>query len=336
MTPLCSAPFTSYSHKPEGFRPCCSRHAKPVQSDVATWWNGEYLREFRKNMFRYDTLPPECKACIDEDGAGGEKYSHRFDMSRYNAETGEVSCSPSQVYLFTGSKCNLACEMCDSTFSDQHAKRFPERVIPVTGDLIDPLTIAGRFEPAQWVVYGGEPMLFDRLYDLVLTLLQKGGMISFLTNGMYNIATEPVFQDLIFKFPKRFSVTFSLDGDEKLNESIRHGASTKRILQNTKACLEAGVFTDIHFTHSTLNTHGFVDFCRMLLDSGLYEYPFTFNTCAVEFPRHFSPHMLQQEEKAKVIDDILSFTEEMALPEDMMIACQNVISALQHKVGDIL
>lgn len=336
MTPLCSAPFTSFSHKPEGFRPCCSRHATPHQTELSDWWNGEYLRDFRQRMFQYDTLPLECKNCIDEDGAGGEKYSHSFDMKRYNPSTGEVMASPTQVYLFTGNKCNLACEMCDSTFSTQHAKRFPERVIPVNGELIDPSRIAEQFTPLQWVVYGGEPMLYDGLYDLTLSLLQQGGIISFLTNGMYNIATMPVFQQLIFKHPSRFSVTFSVDGNEKLNESIRHGASTKRILENVKACLEAGVPTDIHFTQSTLNSHGFVDFCKMLLASDLYQHRFTFNTCAVEFPRHFSPHTLQSEEKAKIIAEIFAFTESQKLPSDMVIGCQNAISALQYKVGDIL
>lgn len=338
IKPLCNAPFTSYSHKPEGYRPCCSRHAEPIQAESESddWWNGEYMRTFRKKMFMYRTLPDECKACIDEQGSGGEKYSHQLDLTQFDFGTGAMNKDPSQVYLFTGNRCNLACEMCDSTFSDSHAKKFPERVLPVSGDFIDPRVIAKQYDPEQWVVYGGEPMLYDEIYDLVLLLLQKNGKISFLTNGMYNIKTSSVFE-LIMKYPHRFTMTFSIDGDMKLNEEIRHGASTKRILSNVKMCLESGVYTDIHFTHSTLNSHGFVDFCNMLIDYGLYDYrDFTINTCAVEYPSHFSPKTHNSETKRSICAEVTKFAESN-IPTDMKKAADDIIASLQqNKVGDIL
>ncbi|WP_194163224.1 radical SAM protein [Salinivibrio sp. VYel1] len=294
------------------------------------------MRQLRKNMFAYETLPQECKDCIDENGAGGEQYSHPFNLKDYNEATGVMRAQPSQVYLFTGNRCNLACETCDSTFSDKHAEVFPERVIPVEGELLDPMAIARKFSPKQWVVYGGEPFIYENIYELTLMLLQKPGIVSFLTNGMYNVKTHPVFQDMILPNHKKFSVCFSVDGDAALNEKIRIGASTKRILANAKICAEKGVTTDIHYTHSSLNSHGFVDFCKMLLDEGMYDYPFSINTCPVEFPEAFSPKGLPNEEKRRVIEQVSDFMKEN-IPEDMLIASRNIIASLQYRqVGDIL
>jgi hypothetical protein len=228
--PFCFAPFSSFSHKPEGYRPCCSRHAKPVPLTTEDWWNSEYLRKFRMAQFSLDTLPEECKLCLAKGDNGGHKYSHEVMSKNYNRNTGEMSVPPSQVYVFTGTKCDLACQMCDSSFSDTHARVFPDRIIPIVDVSVDkPLHIVNRYPGVQLVVYGGEPFLAKETYDIVKLGLLKGDLISFLSNGNRSYRNNRIFQELILPNPDRFSVCISIDGYPSLNEKIRVNARQARL-----------------------------------------------------------------------------------------------------------
>lgn len=328
MIPLCTAPFVSYSNKPEGYRPCCSRHATPTIIEDYNWWNGEYMCDLRKRMFRFEDLLPECKACLQSYGAGNEKYSPKFHQDTYNHETGEMLVPPEQVYVFTGDRCNLACITCDSTFSDTHAKRFPDRILDVKTIHTEPMRDIHLFNPRQFVVYGGEPFLWEDIYPAMEAMIQKDSMISFLTNGMYPLKKLPVWE-LIKMARHKVTMTFSVDGDRETNEKIRLGASTKQILRNTKLCLEHDILTDIHFTISNMNAHNFLDFVQMLMDEGLFEYPqFSINACRVEFPPEYSPATLPQEEKLALFHTLKRYIENRDLPQSVRVTANAVANSL--------
>lgn len=307
--PLCRAPFTAFSHKPEGYRPCCSRHTPAVAYTDGDWWNSPYLKEFRKTMFSYETLTDACKRCMSHLTVEDPGYSQPFDMKDYNPVTGEVLTQPSQVYVFTGTKCDLGCEICDSTFSDTHAKMYPDRILEVKVVTEDsPLHIIGRYNPKQFVLYGGEPFVSRDLYDIVSLALTKKGTISFLSNGNRDLSKHPVFNELIVPNKDRFSITFSIDGTPEVNERTRKNVRTTQILANIRLCLELGVYCDVHFTSSKLNVGNYVDFIEWLFAEKLFSGDvFTMNAGTVDFPQEYQPEQLPLEERQAIaarLDDL--------------------------------
>ena len=338
--PFCFAPFSSFSHKPEGYRPCCSRHAKPVPLTTEDWWNSEYLRKFRMAQFSLDTLPEECKLCLAKGDNGGHKYSHEVMSKNYNRNTGEMSVPPSQVYVFTGTKCDLACQMCDSSFSDTHARVFPDRIIPIVDVSVDkPLHIVNRYPGVQLVIYGGEPFLAKDTYDIVKLGLLKGDMISFLSNGSRSYRTNRIFQELILPNPGRFTICISIDGYPSLNESIRINANTDVMVDNVKYCQENDVFCDVHFTASKLNATEFPEFVQWLVATGLYDYPyFTINSASVDFPEDFKVNQLPEDVKIKALVKLRDFRENLSSvfpfsekqQADIVKCCDGIIASLEE------
>lgn len=338
--PFCFAPFTAFSHKPEGYRPCCSRHAKPVTMAIGDWWNSDYMRNFRKAQFSMATLPEECKLCLAKGDNGGHKYSHATLPTNYNHTTGEMKVPPTQVYIFTGTKCDMACQMCDSTFSDTHARVFPERIIPIVDVSVDkPLHIVNRYPGVQLVVYGGEPFLAKETYDIVKLGLLKGDLISFLSNGNRSYRNNRIFQELILPNPDRFSICISIDGYPALNESIRINAHTDVIIDNVKYCLDNNVFCDVHFTASKLNATEFPEFITWLLSTGVYNYPlFSVNSASVDFPEEFKVSQLSSEEKIKGVAKLKAFKESFISLFDftdkqvaeIVKCCDGIIASLEE------
>lgn len=339
--PFCFAPFSSFNHKPEGYRPCCSRHAKPVPLNTDDWWNSEYLRKFRMAQFSLDTLPEECKLCLAKGDNGGHKYAPEVMSKNYNATNGEMRSQPRQVYIFTGTKCDLACQMCDSTFSDTHARVFPERIIPIVDVTYDkPLHIVNRYPGTQLVIYGGEPFIAKETYDIVKLGLIKGDMISFLSNGNRSFRTNRIFQELILPNPGRCTICISLDGYPALNEKIRINANTAAIVDNIKYCQENKVFCDVHFTASKLNAPEFPEFVEWLVKEGLYDYPyFSINTASVDYPKEFKVNQLPEEEKIKAIEKLGAFKESFTglfsftdkQKEEIVKCCDGIIASLEER-----
>jgi MoaA/NifB/PqqE/SkfB family radical SAM enzyme len=291
-------------------------------------------------QFSLDTLPEECKLCLAKGDNGGHKYSHEVMSKNYNRNTGEMSVPPSQVYVFTGTKCDLACQMCDSSFSDTHARVFPDRIIPIVDVSVDkPLHIVNRYPGVQLVVYGGEPFLAKETYDIVKLGLLKGDLISFLSNGNRSYRNNRIFQELILPNPDRFSVCISIDGYPSLNEKIRVNARTDVIVDNVKYCQENNIFCDVHFTASKLNAPEFPEFVKWLITEGLYDYKyFTINSASVDFPEDFKVNQLPEEEKIKALVKIREFRENLSSvfpfnekqQADIVKCCDGIITSLEE------
>lgn len=271
------------------------------------------MRELRKKMFSYETLDDPCKRCIDHLSVVDPGYSQPTDMANYNRETGEMNVQPTQVYVFTGNKCDLACQMCDSTFSDTHAKMYPDRIIDVQVITEDsPLHIVGRYDPQQYVLYGGEPFLSRDMYNIVRLVLTKYAGISILSNGNRPLEKNKVFTELIIPNRKRFGITFSIDGTPELNEKIRVGVNTRTILDNIRYCKEVGVFCDTHFTASKLNVHNYPEYIEWLFSEGLFRNPnFSSNLACVDYPDDHRSEVLPLEEKLAIRDKVLAFGEQV-------------------------
>lgn len=338
MIPVCSAPFYTFSVKPEGFRPCCSRHAKPVvMDDPASWWNSEYLRNFRKRMLDGD-LPDECRKCIASGDSGGQKYSPKMDVVKevgYVPATGHVRKNPGQILYFTGNKCNLACRMCDSTFSDTHGKSFPELRIPIKVEnegfnswrsTLDGVIAA---QPREICLYGGEPFMARDIYEIVETLLRETNtVLAFLSNGSFDLERHKLYP-LLVQNPSRFAITYSIDGTPELNEKIRVLCKTDLIAKNIKTCQDIGVYCESHFTLSNMNIHELPEYIEYIETNFGKKFPF--NIASVEFPSHFAPQVREDVDEVRM--KLVTYFWQKMMKGEMRLDVYKALTSAIHKLS---
>lgn len=296
-TPLCSSPFLTLAERPEGVSACCCRLVPAFDNHLTgeEWWNGEYLRELRKKMFSYHTLPDYCKECM----AGGlinSEAGYPTEFTRnfmYDINSGAMGMHPYSVLLYVGNKCNLACKTCNSNYSTGYAKLHGEnRKVEMNSD---PFMTVSKYRPKNWTVYGGEPFMYPRLYELVTKILDKGDdtVISFLTNGTIDLSRNRVYNEIVKKNPKKFTFGFSVDADPAWNMHVREGTTPEMmeiIKNNIRLTSNDGMFTNIHATMSTLNIgrlFHFIDWC--FREKFLHHPNVSFDINMVKIPRDMSP-----------------------------------------------
>ena len=293
--PLCSSPFLTAVEKPEGVSPCCSRLSPSfdIHKKGEDWWNGDYLREMRKKMFSYDTLPDFCKECMSAGLVNSEAgYSNDYLTELpYNFDTGDVVKHPFSVHLFLGNKCNLACKTCNANYSSGYAKKHG--TVADTGSYTDPFKLVELYSPSNWTLYGGEPFMYPRLYELLMRLMDTNGVVSILTNGTIDLSKNRCYNEIIKKFPKKFCIGFSVDAEPSFNKYIRQNTTDEMmqtIVNNIFLTANDKIYTNVHATISTINISQMYAFIDWGFRRRLWRHPnINFDVNVVKLPKEFSP-----------------------------------------------
>ena len=293
--PLCSSPFLTAVEKPEGVSPCCSRLSPSFDTHKVgeEWWNGEYLKEMRKKMFSYNTLPDFCKECMRAGLVNSEAgYSNEYvrDLA-YNETTGAVRSHPFSVHLFLGNKCNLACQTCNANYSSGYAKLHGTEA---EKDLFtDPFKLVELYNPSNWTLYGGEPFMYPKLYDLLMRLMDTNGVVSILTNGTIDLSRNRCYNEIIKKFPKKFCIGYSVDAEPNFNKYVRQNTTDEMmqtIVDNIFLTANDKIYTNIHATISTINISQMYAFVDWGFKQRLWKHPgINFDVNVVKLPKEFSP-----------------------------------------------
>lgn len=152
------------------------------------------------------------------------------------------SCFPEAITLFLTHRCNLRCKMCGQWGEGGVTKKQggeilkQELSLPDLKRLIDDLA---RFKPSI-TLFGGEPLLFAEVAELISYIKAKGMHCLMITNGslLENFAGDLVSAGLD-------ELNLSLDGGELLHDEIRGlpGLSERIIrgVEKVNACkLSAG------------------------------------------------------------------------------------------------
>ena len=293
--PLCSSPFLTAVEKPEGVSPCCSRLSPSFDTHKIgeEWWNGEYLKEMRKKMFSYHTLPDYCKECMKAGLINSEAgYSNDYlNGLSYDEETGTVLKHPLSVHLFLGNKCNLACKTCNANYSSGYAKKHGETAD--TESFTDPFKLVELYRPVNWTLYGGEPFMYPRLYELLMRLMDTKGTVAILTNGTIDLSRNRCYNEIIKKFPNKFCMGFSVDASPSFNKYIRENTTDEmmqNIVNNILLTASDGLYTNIHATISTVNISQMYSFIDWGFKQRLWKTRnVNFDVNVVKLPKEFSP-----------------------------------------------
>lgn len=131
-----------------------------------------------------------------------------------------------QIYLLLTERCNLNCKMCIR--GDKSNKELTLEELCTLNSIDD-------FSEHDIVITGGEPTLCKDFVPIVKFLQDKVKSISICTNGTTDFYINKEFAQ------SQIGIQVSVDGTEKIHDSIRGRNSYKRIMQTIAKLEEFGM-----------------------------------------------------------------------------------------------
>ncbi len=270
IKPFCILPFVQFSTTVNGdYQACCiakQQRDNIVDKPPMEFFNSDYMKQLRYDMLQ-DNISPlvreTCFKCITmEKSSGNSKrlqnvYTTRPDkLDTLKQETlksilkdKNVDLEPTDMDSFKikifGNLCNLKCVMCNPHTSSKIAAEMkrhgewsgnsivnPSKKMDMDkfyADLKKVLPTTNQIE-----IVGGEPLLYPETYKflnwIVENDLSKNLELRMVTNAM----TENFEVFSLFKYFKKITIMFSVDGVGKKDEYIRTGTIWEEKVRNMK------------------------------------------------------------------------------------------------------
>ena len=301
---FCILPWVHMHGYPDGRAyPCCdSDYDHPVgnfnQQSIAEVWNGEPMKEVRRNMLN-KTNCVQCKNCYEKEEAGihsmrnsfNKHFGHNIrEVLEGTHEDGTADVFKLRYYDIRFSNlCNMKCRSCGDTFSslwaEENKKRF-EWEAGTNPALASKVIFSGRTEtdmleqldehiPNIEQIYfaGGEPLIMPEHYKIINTLIEQERFnvrITYNTNFLkLEYGKNNILED--WKKFESVSVGASLDVDGARGEYMRKGTKWNNIVENRKHMLDVCPNVDFYIssTVSLFNILTVCDFHRSWTEQGL-------------------------------------------------------------------
>jgi len=182
------------------------------------------------------------------------------------------NCKPTDINFLVTSKCNLKCRYCNywktKTNNEITIKEWKKIVI-------DFKKWSGSY---HLTISGGEPLLFEGLFDLIRFASENEILVTLVTNGTLidkNIAKKIVKSGV-------YNLIFSLDGLKEANDLIRGRGSYDKIISGIRILkkLKETHFLSLATVISNRNLNEITSMVEYVKDNGLnliYVQPLTSN-----------------------------------------------------------
>lgn len=171
-------------------------------------------------------------------------------------------------------RCNLKCRHCYQTGRNIQEMAFPE-IKDAINEIADTLTawkdIYGMDFSSSFNITGGEPFLREDLFVILDEINSRGFETYLLTNGtLINKEKAGKLAELGIK-----GVQVSIEGPEKIHDSIRGKNSFSSSVKGIRNLLEAGLTVTMNVTLSSLNALHFEDMFRLSSALGVQKLGFS-------------------------------------------------------------
>jgi organic radical activating enzyme len=270
---------------------CCS--ATPSDIDI------QWLSKNSGKLFNTPLLHDERRAMLDnkpvascydnctkaeEQGLVSRRYLEQGNIKTHT----EIDSLPTLINVIVGSTCNLTCVYCCKQYSsawlkdieksgpyfdtnrfkifpnDQVKKHFDIQADPDYKLLLDELAL---LSPDTIHISGGEPFLYNNLYNLVSESTAKTIKIN------TGLGVEPArFQQQINRLKSIKNVEILISGEtvDKLYELVRYGNEFDRFEKNLQTIQQSGLKHTMVSVISNLTVLGMMDFYRRYPDVESY------------------------------------------------------------------
>jgi radical SAM protein with 4Fe4S-binding SPASM domain len=328
---FCMIPWLHLHGWPDGRAyPCClGEDAHPVgnlkQQTMEEIWNGESMKEMRKNMLE-DKPCKQCVRCYEQEASGFSSMRNNTNKNfgQHIAEVDQTqedgTMLPMKIRYWDirfSNICNLKCRSCGSIFS---SRWYDDDVKLNNGKPLRPrVQFAGRHELDIWEqmepqipnleqIYfaGGEPLIMEEHNRILKKLIAtKNTSVRLIYNT--NLTELKFKRESVLELWKQFPnvcVAASLDDMGARAEVIRSGTVWSEVEQNIQDLKRECPHIDfmISPTLSVMNIWNFCEFHRYMVEKE-YIRPGDFNLNILQSPKEYRidilPLEIKQEFKEK-------------------------------------
>jgi MoaA/NifB/PqqE/SkfB family radical SAM enzyme len=230
----------------------CCRFKNPIDNFDGDLENILYSDAYKmlREKAQAGEFIPGCEKCAYEESIGHkslrQEFNEKYDFDEVRLDFLEIGFD---------NLCNLTCDGCNSEFSTSWIAKEEKIYGTAKNKLmeIDEITIVP--ESINKVLFlGGEPLITEKHYHLIKKLKDN-------TEIIYNTNATFIPKDYIIKEFKRHQTHFiiSIDGYDKLNESVRSGTKWNQVLNFIKWCQENNFSFEFNTVLHMNNIHGMID-----------------------------------------------------------------------------
>lgn len=343
--PWCLAPFVSLFQTADVTTSCCELfeltpyNTKPEAAE--SFLDSERIKSIRKSFLNYDlkTLPKTCQTCLKTPNSLNTFFNEKQDLKEmYLAnkhrfdENGHIDKFP-LVHLTLGisNKCNGACRMCGHITSSTRLELVenagirihtsdPEFVLDFEGtelsiDLDQVINLINDHNDTlrEVTLTGGDPSQADQLPLILDTLSQYKDNITIclISNGTFDrLVDGRLIWDVLDQF-KIVHVVFSIDGMPEINEYIRVGLKTRRVIEIAHKCKD--YFGDAPNRHisfnstlSNLNIYYLPEFLDFMEENAVKKGLWV-TLKPIRMPHYMAPHNLPPELRKKTLKKLREY-----------------------------
>ncbi len=171
--------------------------------------------------------------------------------------------------------CNLRCRHCYQTGQSRGADLSMPEIKEVVSEISEAMEDWAKnyqmdFSPS-FNLTGGEPLLREDLLQVINETRARGFDVFLLTNG--TLITAGKANSLAKAGVK--GVQVSLEGPEKIHDSIRGAGSYAKSMLGVKALLDAGLIVTLNATLSNINAKNLPEMVSIAMDNGVQRLGFS-------------------------------------------------------------
>lgn len=327
---FCILPWIHLNLNPNGdIAPCCITEGNDTMGNINNTpieeiWNSRKYMQLRKELLD-GKQPRMCRRCFDKERTGST--SHRqHTLEKFPHEVHKERSVKADLKLkhwdFRFSNlCNLKCRSCGPMFSSSwipDAKKlnyksdFPKILKNKnTYDLIDK-----NINDVERIYFaGGEPLLMDEHWYIIKKLdelgrydvrLEYNTNLTNLTHKNENIIDY--WKKWIGNYHSPASIIGlwpSIDEIGERAEIIRSGTNWKKVEDNLKQVIDAGIDPQPSITVSVMNVHRLPTIVHYLIGLGIRPQRISYNL--VHTPEYYNIAVLNSEAKKRIRINLLDF-----------------------------
>lgn len=305
---FCIAPWSTLQVLPNGdVNLCCLSPSDKVignitETSISEVWNGEKMKEIRKNFLNDVPQPEYCGRCYQKEADGftslrnglNANYAERLKQEVENTnEDGSTDKVTLKHWDFRFSNiCNFACRTCGPGFSTKWVNDFrrlygesdilgASTLISIAQDRDDPLLdeLAKMINEMESIhLAGGEPLMMEAHYHLLDTLIREkaeGKNIQYSTNlSTLDFKKKSIFdywEELCKNNTLRLSI--SIDGVDDVFNYSRFPGVFSEVIENVQELKARNIKNLQYYFHPTVSIFTVFDLPRLhryLLDNNLF------------------------------------------------------------------
>lgn len=299
---FCIAPFVNVHVTPSGIsKPCCLFKGMNIRQNPIDAFNSPEWNLLRQRMLQNEEIR-ECDSCNNIDTSVGffkdlfSSYRDWFnDRYKYTGKSLIKS-----VELSRSNRCNFKCIICgwDSSsrwYEDEKnlfrlgeqiasdarpmPKNITEKILTVNVDDIDFSKVDNL------VLHGGEPLLDEKIYDILDLLPQKSRL--FIST---NCSISP--KRIPFKKFKNIDVSISIDGINEIGRDVRLGFNTKHFMKILKEWLKYdNCNIRGHYVYHNMNAYSLEETKNFFMIDKRLKWMYD----VLKYPKYLSPRILPNE-----------------------------------------